>query len=109
VEQEFNILNSNGKTLENSDSNFQSFYNSQCSNANDLCTLKISIINALRLQNTEETPIPYLEYRIVGASDIPLRYTRIGASGISQDFKKDLDIKVPQQTVNEAFDFTVFQ
>jgi hypothetical protein len=33
----------------------------------------------------------------------------IEASGKAYGFKKDLEVQVPQQTVNQAFDFTVFQ
>jgi hypothetical protein len=55
--------------------------------------------------------IPYLEYKIKlnDTYKIPLRYSRIKSYGKSYGFQKHLEVKVPQQTTNEAFDFTVFQ
>ena len=109
-ENEFNFANAynDGKTLTDEEISFPIFYNN-CNAVGEKCTLKLSVINDLILDDYHNTPIPYIEYKIEGANDIPLRYTRIRTSGFSNGFKKDLYIKVPQQTVNEAFDFTVFQ
>ncbi len=82
------------------------FYASNCW-VGSWCTLKMSVINKLRL--TDWTPVPYIEWKIETWTNIPLRYTIIETSWKSYGFKKDLKVKVPQQTVNEAFDFTVFQ
>ncbi len=96
-----------GVQLEWGTSTFNNFYSSQCTT--EKCTLKLSIINKLILDNTEETPIPFIEYRIISLDEAPLRYTRINTEGYSTGFKKDINIQIPQQTVNEAFDFTIFQ
>lgn len=106
---EFDVNSKDWVTLENSISTFGTFYGSHCSNTTDKCTLKISVINDLILNNANSTPIPYLEYRITWMDNAPLRYTQVKATWYSNGFKKDIDIKIPQQTVNEAFDFTVFQ
>lgn len=76
------------------------------------CTLKFSVVNKLKTDDiVKPVTIPYLEWRIdVWASnDIPLRYTKVSWWWRASAFKKVLEIKVPTQTVNEAFDFTVFQ
>ncbi len=88
---------------------FNTFYDRNCKTEQKKCTLKLSIVNRLILDDQKNTPIPFLEYKITNAGNTPLRYTRIKANGFSNWFKKNIDIKVPQQTVNEAFDFTVFQ
>lgn len=88
---------------------FNNFYNTNCSNSIDSCTLKLSIINKLELTNW--TSIPYLEYKIELPSwnSIPSRYARIDIDWTSYWYKKNLKVKVPQLTTNQAFDFTVFQ
>lgn len=109
--KDFNFENryNDGKTLTGEEISFPTFY-SDCNATGEKCTLKLSVINNLILDDWRDTPVPYVEYKIEGAGDnLPLRYTRIRTSGYSNGFKKDLYIKVPQQTVNEAFDFTVFQ
>lgn len=71
-------------------------------------TLKMSLVDQLILENGKS--IPYLEYQINFWSDtVPWRYTQIETSGKSYGFKKSMDIKVPQQATNQAFDFAVFQ
>ena len=74
------------------------------------CTLKFSIVNKLEL-DTDNVSIPYLEWQMAvdSTENIPLRFTKISSSWKSTWFKKDLEVKVASQTVNEAFDFTVFQ
>lgn len=90
---------------------FNTFYNNNCQISK--CTLKLSIINKLEL--TTWTKIPYIEWKWIFDQNnstwdiIPLRYTQIEASWKSYGFKKDLKVRVPQQTTIEAFDFTIFQ
>lgn len=84
---------------------FNSFYDSNCW-TNSWCILKMSVVNNLTVSNN---PIPYLEYKIDFWSSVPLRYTIIKTTWKSYWFKKNLEVKVPQQTINQAFDFTVFQ
>ncbi len=107
------LVNSYGEGFDLYDNldNFKNFYWNNCEWSNSGCTLKMSIINKLEL-DTNNTPIPYLEWKIdlSGTSkNIPLRYTQIHSEWKSYWFKKEINVRVPQQTVNEAFDFTVFQ
>jgi len=75
------------------------------------CILKLSIINKLELNDSNNTSVPYLEWQIDFGSNKtpPLRYSIIETEWKAYWYKKDLQIRVPQQTTNEAFDFTVFQ
>ncbi|MCH2188788.1 hypothetical protein MK079_03095 [Candidatus Gracilibacteria bacterium] len=89
------------------------FYNDHCGSGRE-CSLKMSIISDLVLQSgagiAANTRLPYLEWRAdFGSDQVPLRFTQIMASGKSYGFKKQIQVSVPQQTVIEAFDFTVFQ
>jgi hypothetical protein len=93
-------------TLNDTIQSFSNFYSSNCGASNP-CKLKMSVINKLEL--TDRTSVPYLEWKIESNNEIPLRYRVINVVWKSHGFRKDLNIKVPQQTVNEAFDFTVFQ
>lgn len=98
------------KKLDESQDSFNNFYSSKCS-LWKTCILKLSVVNPLKARlSSSNYDIPYLEYKIDfwGAS-IPLYYTNIDASWKSYWFKKDLKVRVPQQTLNQAFDFTVFQ
>lgn len=96
---------------------FQNFYDYYCKGAwSEKCTLKMSIINRLDWTAKEtgtvrkDILIPYLEYKIdFGSTNVALRYSRIEATGKSYGFQKKLEVRVPQTTTNEAFDFTVFQ
>ena len=89
-------------------------WNWQCCWSNSWCTLKFSIVNKLELDNNN-VAVPYLEWKMLidndtdGDNNLPLRYTKIEAKWKSIWYKKELDIKVPTKTVNQAFDFTVFQ
>ena len=83
------------------------FYNDNCTWTNSWCTLKMSIINKIELNNW--TPLPYLEYKFQFNNKIPLRYSRIHSEWKSYGFHKYLKVRVPQQTTNQAFDFTIFQ
>ncbi|MDQ7009150.1 MAG: hypothetical protein Q9M94_02570 [Candidatus Gracilibacteria bacterium] len=107
---EFNMGNKQGINLngdEGSSDQFQNFYSSKCGTGSG-CSLKFSIINKLEL-TTNNTSVPYLEYKFNFDTNIPLRYSRIKSSGKSYGFQKYLEVRIPQQTTNEAFDFTVFQ
>ena len=89
------------------------FYNDHC-DITEECSLKITVLSDLELQTNGsvavDTRVPYIEWRADFWSDsVPLRFSQISASGKSYGFKKDLNVSVPQQTVIEAFDFTVFQ
>jgi hypothetical protein len=84
------------------------FYSDNCNDGNESCTLKLSIIDTL--ETTASVQIPYLEWYIdFYTKNVPLRYAMVQSSGKAYGFKKDLEIRVSQQTVSEAFDFTVFQ
>lgn len=106
----WDIQNKMWANLEWASSTFRNFYNAHCLNTNS-CILKMSVVNNLILTDTNTTQIPYLEYKIEfwNTSYLPDRYTRIESFWKAYDFQKKLDVRVPQQTVNQAFDFTVFQ
>lgn len=86
--------------------NLSPFYANECWSGSG-CILKLSVINSLDLLSGQKAP--YLEWQLDAWWDIPLRYAVIESSGKSYGFKKDLKIRVPQTTVSEAFDFTIFQ
>jgi len=95
---------SDGVILDWSSESFSNFYN----NCDEKCTIKFSVIN--KLETIDSIIIPYLEWQIQSNNDmLPLRYSKIEASGKSYWYKKNLEVKVRGNTVNEAFDFTVFQ
>lgn len=98
-----NWLNLNTATNET----FQTFYNNNCGISKS-CLLKMAIIDDLTLTNWEK--IPYLEYKLnFWNNKIPDRYTRIDAYWKSIWYQKYLQVKIPQETIDRAFDFTVFQ
>lgn len=93
---------------------FQNFYDNigNCKTPGVSCILKIKTINDLRLNNSNNgnTIAPYLEWKINFWSNyVPTRYADINVSGKSYWFKKDLKFSVPQKTVLDTFDFTIFQ
>lgn len=97
--------------VDGTDRTFQWFYNnnsSPCDNVANECVLKISIINPL-ISSSNDATIPYLEYQVLTDRDIPLRYAQVNADGTSFWYTKNIQVAVPQQTTNSAFDFTVFQ
>lgn len=103
------IWSNQWKILEWTVVGFDTFYTSNCFDTWSWCILKFSVINKLEL-DSDNVSVPYLEWRIeTGSKIIPQRYTKIESSWKSYWYKKDLEIKVPSITVNEAFDFTVFQ
>lgn len=96
--------------------NYKQIFNEICSSK---CTLKFSIANELIWENindsTKKINLPYLEWKIVyeykgiDNRNFYFRYANIKSTWKSSIYTRDLEIKVPQQTTNEAFDFTVFQ
>ncbi len=86
-----------------------------CKNTN--CSLKFSIINDLIVEyNSKKQKIPYLEYKIFFDSwalqpweTVPTRFFRINSIWYTKSFRKDISIKIPQYTTNQALDFAVFQ
>lgn len=89
----------------------QTFWNfftaNNCDNVSNKCILKFSIVNNI---TSWWTIIPFIEWRLNAWTNIiPLRYSNIESSWKSYWFTKSLEIKVPQETVSQAFDFTVFQ
>lgn len=99
----FNLNLKNWKKLNWDSVQFQNFYSSNCT---WWCVLRLSVINELKAW---WKPIPYLEYQIRMWGNIELYHTTIESSWKSYWFKKDLKVQVPQSTLNQAFDFTVFQ
>ena len=82
---------------------------SQCWSTGSGCILKMSVIN--KLETTDNVNVPYLEWKIETwtSNKIPLRYKIVNTTWKSYDFQKELRVRVPQQTLNEAFDFALFQ
>lgn len=108
----FNLTNPDFQVwidLNDTNQNIWNFYTSNCQWAWNWCILKLSIINDLQTNDLEY--IPYLEWRMEYRwwNEIPLRYSIINSEWKSYWFKKSLQIRLPQKTVSEAFDFTVFQ
>ncbi len=91
---------------------FWNFYISNCW-VGKKCTLKLSIINKIVLDNIQETPVPYLEWKLafdwLSTEFLPLRFARVESTWKSYGFRKDLKAKLSQLTGIEAFDFAVFQ
>ena len=86
----------------------EDFYTTNC--AVSRCILKFSIINKLETNDLPPVYIPFLEWKMDAWSNIlPLRYSKIETSWKSYGYKKDIEVKVAWNTVNEAFDFTIFQ
>lgn len=84
------------------------YYNSNCIWVWSWCILKFSIVN--KIETPSWIKIPYLEWRFdFWTKKPPLKYSIIETSWKSYWYKKDLKVKIPQQSTNEAFDFTVFQ
>lgn len=105
-----------GKKLNWDLEDFKTFYDANCSNdLTDACTLRFSIINELASEAESALPsitIPYLEWRLDVwnyTNDLPLRYSTIESTWKSYGFSRDLEVRYSQDSVSEAFDFTVFQ
>lgn len=93
--------------LSDSSTNIGSFYYTYCRLTTQKCVLKLSIIDTLELDGW--IIAPHLEWQITSDETLPYRYTMIETRGKSYGYKKSLKIRVPQLTINEALDFTVFQ
>jgi len=103
----WNIFNKEWRKLDGSTEYFKSFYDSNCSSGKS-CILRITVVNDLILSNWNQ--IPFLEYKIdFNSNNVPLRYTRINSKWKSYSYTRSLEVRVPQQTINQAFDFAVFQ
>lgn len=87
-------------------SSFENFYDNNCISSG--CIFKASVINPL-VDSSNWSYISYLEWKLETGNNIPLRYIKLETSGKSMWFRKDIEVKIPTETVNEAFDFTVFQ
>lgn len=93
----------------NKDWNLVLYWSLWC-NRTKKCILKFSVANELKwVFNGREVNLPYLEWKITAQTPYKLRYSTIESTWKSNNFVKKLEVKVPQATVNEAFDFTVFQ
>lgn len=106
------IWNKQWKTLDDQICNVTEFINgtNACSSIDNIydVTLKMTLVDALKLNGGRF--IPYLEYQVDFWSDsVPGRYTQIETSGKSYGFKRSMEIKIPQTSTNQAFDFAVFQ
>jgi len=85
----------------------EDFYTNNCIWTSSGCILKLSLLNNIKLVSGPN--IPYLEWQIDFDQAVPLRYFTIKTTGNAYSYKKTLEIKIPQKTTNEAFDFTIFQ
>ncbi|MDA9129101.1 hypothetical protein N9J72_01325 [Candidatus Gracilibacteria bacterium] len=101
-----NLWMQSGTRGDGTDQTFRNFYNSECIGSQE-CILKINVIRDIVAQNN--TIQPYLQYRLRTTSSIPTRFARITSQGKTFGFSKTLELAVPQQTSNAAFDFTIFQ
>ncbi len=99
------LKNKKGLDINDNSSTFSNFYNNNC--VSKSCILKMSILNDLVLTSWEK--ISYLEWKIENDHNLPLRYRIIDTTWKFYWFQKSLEVKIPQKTLNEAFDFTVFQ
>ena len=80
----------------------------------ETCILKISLINDLKIKldvsgQEKEVNIPFLEWKLVGKKNFRFRYADLVSQWKATWYIRILEAKIPQTTVNEAFDFTVFQ
>ncbi|RKW25107.1 hypothetical protein D8B46_00260 [Candidatus Gracilibacteria bacterium] len=79
------------------------------------CILKFSVVNILSAKlasvssSADGISLPYLEWKLENTEKFRKRYADIKSEGKSNGYVKRLEIKAPQTTVNEAFNFTVFQ
>jgi len=93
--------------LDGSTQTVNSFYSANCRNSNTKCVLKLSIIGSIK--DTLGVQVPFLEYQIQTSNPVPTGITQILAQGDYNGYTKQIDIKIPQASLNQAFDFTVFQ
>lgn len=86
------------------------FYQNECLAWNK-CSLKFSVVNEL---NNGPIKVPYLEWKLDfntswSTNIVPTRFYRITSVWNTWAFRKILEVQRPQQTVIQAFDFTVIQ
>ena len=95
---------------ENTPQRLRDFYTDNCGSGSG-CVLKLSVIWPLKATASARwSLIPYLEYQInFWSASVPLRFAQIESTGKSFGFRKDIQVAIPQLTVDEAFDFTVLQ
>ena len=105
---DIDLSNSKWITLTWTTQTISEFYQDHCWTSS-WCSLKLSVINRLETNNSPPITIPYLEWKITTNHAIPLRYSTIKADWKSYWYKKSLEVRVPQNTTNQAFDFTIFQ
>lgn len=100
----------NGITNTGITTTFWSFLNNYTSRCTDYaCTFKLSLLNPLRLNDSDKTPIPFVEYQLETNAAIPLQFAQIRSTGSLNGFTKNIERSVERFTTNEAFDFTVLQ
>jgi len=100
------------KLSTDADEKFSDFFNVHCSKKDQKCSLRIGVVNELYDNNVgKKVPLPYLEYKIeMGAGKIlPDQYTHIRSVWNAWEFRRQIDLFIPQQIVPQAFDFTVIQ
>lgn len=96
------------KVSDSSTSSLLAFFTSNNCDTTEKCILKFSIVNDLK--TTWGISFPYLEWKLTSwINKLPLRYSTIESEWKSTWFVKKIQVRVPQETVSEAFDFTVFQ
>ncbi len=102
-----NLWPQRGTKWDGSSERIRDFYNSNCSGSTDECVLKVTLIRDL--VSSDDSILPYLEYQLRFSEPVPTRFARISSIGKSYGFSKKLELAVPQETTNAAFDFTIFQ
>lgn len=74
------------------------------------CIYKFSLVNDLISAKNTKILLPYLEWKIESwNSKIKLRYSEVSSEWRANWYVRNLNVRSPQNTVNEAFDFAVFQ
>lgn len=74
------------------------------------CIYKLSLVNDLISAENTKILLPYLEWKIVSRTKtIKLRYSEVNSEWRANWYVRNLNVRSPQNTVNEAFDFAVFQ
>jgi len=77
------------------------------------CILKFNLINKLKVKADKDFTYPYLEYQInlwwTVANTLLTKDAHIVAEWKSYWFKRDIELEIPQEATNAAFDFTIMQ
>ena len=74
------------------------------------CIYKLSLVNDLISAENTKILLPYLEWKIESWNrQIKLRYSEVSSEWRANWYVRNLNVRSPQNTVNEAFDFAVFQ